>query len=891
MLSHYRRSRIHRLFSVLFLSSLMVCLWLGHPSSNGQLTVGTTVIAQTITPEQQVQQGVERFQAGEYQAAITLWNAALTKYQKTNQPTNAAIVQENLARAYQQLGQSEQAIPYWEQVIAYYQQRDDRQQIGRMRTEQAQAYSNLGQPKKAIDLLCSPDRESSCAPDSALQIARTVKDPLGEAAALGSLGDAYRLQGNYTEAIKLLEASLALVQDENAVYRAAVLNSLGNAYISRAQVYYRRANSAEQAGDTEEANRLRELGIAEDTKALQQFQESLKIAQTQADRSSQLRSLLSAIPAYYRTNAANAATQAVQTATTLIENLPDSRIRVYAAIDLTRLLQPIAVGATPSKTQCLQPQVSIKAEGLLKQAVSVAQRLADRRAESFALGELAHLYECREDVQQALRLTEQAQWAADQDLKAKDSLYLWEWQTARLLQAQGKEREAIVAYERAIRTLESIRSDILTANRDVQFDFRDTIEPIYRELVLLKLKQEQPVQAANKSLVTEDNQKNLGSVLDTIDSLKLAELQNYFGNDCVITAAAPTANDDAAKNTTAIINTIVLDEQTAVIVSLPNGQKKFTWIPVEQETLIDEINEFRRELESRRGVFNPKPAQQVYDWLIAPFAEDLNPEQIKTLVFVQDGILRTVPMAALHDGEQFLIQKYAIATTPSLTLTNLAPINRDNLQALAVGLTQPAIVNGQRFRALAFVDQEVKQVTSEIPGSKELLDSEFTRDRLQQELSQSVYPIIHIATHGKFGTDPEDTFVVTGNVVDGSNERLTFNQLDALIRGVARNTAPLELLALTACETAIGDDRSALGLAGVAVQAGAKSAMASLWQVDDAATAKLATDFYDKLLNNTDLTKAKALQAAQINLIEGNMGKEYTRPAYWAAFVLVGNWL
>lgn len=885
-----RQRAVRQLLTALFLGSLTLCLSLGQLSSPLRAPeIGQAATAQTPAAEQLVQQGVDRYQAGDYLGAIAHWKTALPIYQAAKNRATTAIVLENLARAYQQAGQSEQAITYWEQVASLYRQSRS-PQLGRILTEQAQTYSRLGQPRKAIALLCDADDSGTCALGSGLQLARTAKDVAAEAAALGSLGDAYRLIGAYTLAIDVLQPSLEIAKTlENPIYQAAALNSLGNAHISLAQRSYRRAASARQQGDTDKAEELQQAGLREDKTALTYLQQSLEISRAQSNLAAHLQTILSAIPLYYRTQA-TAAPTALQEATRLLEQLPDSRERVYAAIDLSRLLQPVPVGELVSRNRCPNQTDISTAEVLLKQAVAIAQRLQDRRAESFALGELGHLYECQKNDAQAIDLTQKARWAADQDLLAKDSLYLWEWQTGRILKRQGRIQEAIAAYERAVTTLEAIRSDILTANRDLQFDFRDTIDPIYREMVELKLSLERPVQvAAKQAAKPNQSQKNLRSILGTIDSLKLAELQNYFGNDCVLTVANPTSVDQIADQATAVINTIILDDKTAVIVSLPDGQKKFSWVDVPKQQLIDHVNEFRRGLERIRGdAYDPKPAQQVYDWLLAPFASDLAQAQIKTLVFVQDGILRTVPMAALHDGKQFLIERYAIATTPSLVLTDAKTLDRQSLRVLALGLTKAVTVDGERFRELPNVSREIIEVNRQLPGSKQLLNEAFTRDRLQQELSQSAYPIIHIATHGKFGTDPEDTFVVMGN-----EQKLTFNELDRLIRQVARSTDPLELLTLTACETAVGDDRSALGLAGVAVQAGARSALASLWSVSDAATARIATDFYAKL-RDPNLSKAEALRAAQTALIRGEPafdGGQYTHPAYWSAFVMVGNWM
>lgn len=887
--------RLRRLFGVLLLVSLTFCLWLGQSQHSAYPSGSRRSVYSAQTPGSQlVQQGIDRYQAGDYRGAIAHWQQALQEFRKTNHRTNQAIVLANLARAQQQLGQSQQAIVHWQQVIRLYQDLGDHSQLVRALTEQAQAYSRIGQHRKVIALLCSASATGQCAPESALQRAAQTRDGVAQVAALGTLGNAYRLIGEYALAQQNLEASLKLAEQlQQPVYRLSALNSLGILYTSLAQVSDRKAEIAQQSGDQEAAQLLKQARQF-DQQAIAHLQQSLTLARSQNNPQGQLRALITLIPAYTRTQDSTQASESWQQAKQVWETFPDSRDRVFAAIDLAQLLQP---NSTASRQQCLPGNRSDQSEALLQQAVTVAQRIQDPRAQSFALGELAQMYECRKDFVKALELTQQARLAADQNLEAKDSLYLWEWQTGRILREQwqltGQSspellNRAIAAYERAIATLETLRGDILTATREIQFDFRDTIDPIYRELVELKLSQETPVQTATKANTEQNGQKNFRSILRAIDSLKLAELQNYFGNDCVVAVLNQESIDLGAKHGAAVFNTIILEDQTAVILSLPDGRQKFNWIAIPRQRVIDQINAFRRGLEESRFDYDPKPAQQVYDWMVRPFETDLQQAMVKTLVFVQDGIFRTVPMAALHDGKQFLIQRYAVATTPSLTLTDPKPFKRVNLRVLVLGLTKAATVAGTQFAPLPNVSKELTGIRDLIPGSKKLLDEEFTRDRLKQELSQTVYPVLHLATHGKFATDPEDTFIVTG---DG--KPLSFTELDRLIRSVSRNTEPLELLSLTACETAVGNDRSALGLAGVAVQAGARSALASLWTVDDAATAQLATAFYAQL-QNPQLTKAEALQAVQRALVEGKLkveGIDATHPAYWSPFVLIGNWL
>jgi CHAT domain-containing protein len=836
-------------------------------------------IAQSPNADRLVREGVELYQRGDYRGAIARWQTALMFYEQNNDRSSQAIVLENLARATQKKGNGERAIAYWEGAIAHYRETKALQKVGRLLTEQAQTYSSLGQLRKAIALLCNVPQEKACLPESALQIARTSRDRQGEAAALGSLGDALRLRNDAQSAIDYLQASLKIAGEiKHPAYIASAFNSLGNTYLNLAQNRDRLATSAQIRGDSRDANRLKREASGYSSQALSYLQKSLKLARSQNDRLAQMQALLNLIPVYNRTFAHAKAERARQQALSLLGSLPDSRSKVYAAIDLANLLQPTSVfEETTTITKCLKPELQSREMDLLQQAVAIAQKIEDNRSKSFALGEIGRFYECRQKYKQALDLTLQARWAAEQDLNAKDSLYLWEWQAGRILRATDRKQEAIASYESAIATLSNIRGSILAASRDLQFDFRDTVEPIYRQLVDLKLEQ--------TSFSSPQQQQNyLSSVLTTVDSLKLTELQNYFGDDCEVTVGEQK-NIPAPANLegdTVVFNSIILDNRTAIVASFPNGQKRFEWIEITSKTLTEEVNQFRIGLESYFDPYDIQQAQKIYNWLIRPFAKDLEQSPIKTLVFIQDGILRSIPMAALHDGKQFLIQKYAIAITPSLTLTQSKPLNSQKLQALILGLTKSATVDGRDFPALKYVEREINAIESLMPQSKEILDDRFTRRRFQQELERENYRIVHIATHGEFGAVPQETFLVTGN-----NEKLTLNDLDPLIRRNAQTPEKIELLTLTACQTAVGDERAALGLAGVAVQAGAESALASLWYIEDAATAQLASLFY-KNLTRLGLTKAEALQKAQLALIDR---KQYAHPAYWAPYILIGNWL
>ena len=727
--------RSSRFWSTLFAIGLAISLCLGQVS---------TVKAQAPKGDLLVEQGVTEYQQGKYQAAIALWQRALSDYQATADNPNTVVVLENLARVYQQIGQPEQAIAFWSQVRDRYQQLGNEQQLGRSLSELAQAYSSLGQHRQAIALLCgnNNDPQKQCSPTSAIAIAKKNADSLGEVAAKGSLGEAYRLRGNYTQAVDYLKDSLKIASIlDNSQLEMSALNSLGSTYSSLARISYRQAASAETRGEiygrtgTEYASdspvmQLREDGKQQDKIALKYFQDSLAIATQQQNSSEQVRSLISSLPIYYRLGDSTAAVQSKQQALDLISTLPSESTTVYATIDMAKLLQPEKV----SFTSCYSADVLPEARALLQQAVDVARQIDNSRATSSALGELGHTYECDRDYRQALELTKEARLAAEEH---KDSLYLWEWQTGRILQAQDKSPLAISAYETAISTLESIRDDLLTANRDVQFDFRDTVEPIYRGLIARRLGNVDNVSVIQP---TETQQvSNVSSILTTVDSLRLAELQNYFGNDCAIADVVATERVDLLDPAphTAYFSTIILEDRTAVIANFPGRKTKIVWDSNRgKATIAKEINQFRRGLENYYTEFDVALGQNIYSWLVQPFAEDLEREQINTLVFIQDGLLRSVPMSVLHDGEQFLVQKYAIATTPSLNLTRPTTPKRQELKALALGLSEPSQVGNKSFPALPNVEAEVKQVQNIFAQSKGVLNNSFTRDRVRAGVSR-----------------------------------------------------------------------------------------------------------------------------------------------------------
>jgi CHAT domain-containing protein len=862
MYRHWRR------FSIFFLASLVLgCVF--HFWSLGQVAQSATPQRQLIAsiPSQEpysqvVQQGVERYQAGKFTEAIALWQQVLPQIRDAK---DRAAVYSNLALAYRQIGQLGEAIAQWEQAIQIYQQQGSevaRIQLPKLLTEQAQAYKELGQNLRAIKIL-----------QLAVGLAKQNSDLRTQAATLGALGNAYWAVGNYEQALLSHQGSLNLARQLNAPdYIAASLNNLGNLYMTRAQRYRYQANTARVEGDQQEIARLTQLAKQEIAAARSAFEESLRETQaiggiTHVKTLLNLNRLLEQLPPPDWTAIAKNREQALA----LVEALPDSRDKAYVLINLAQSFRRQASAASGE-----QGRSSTDALLLLQQALIVARTIGDGRAESFALGSLGQIYQLAGQTSAALELTQKAQFMAGQ-ANAADSAYRWQWQAGRLLKIAGKTKDAIASYEQAIATLQSIRSNLLAIQTDLQFDFRDSVEPVYRELMQLLL---EPSMLKNQ----EQRKTNLSKVIDTLELLKLAELQNYFGNECVEVAQADAKSEVSLVNANAaIIYSVVFNDHTEMILRSPDDQLTSYSVSLNQEQMQQEIDQLRKLLEKRSTNEYLRPAQNVYDALIRPLEADLAAAGVKTLIFIHDDGLRQVPMAVLHDGQQFLIHKYAIATTPSLTLTTRSSAEGRYSGALIMGLS----VERPPFDALINVPAEVGSVQKILGGTK-LMDRDFTLANLQEQLLNKSYPVVHIATHGKFGVDAASTFLLT------FDSRLTLEQIDEVLRQAAlsqkqsrQRQQPVELLTLSACQTAAGDNRAALGIAGVAVRAGVRSALASLWNINDEATVPLIEEFYTQLAQ-PNVTKAEALQKAQLKMIAS---LEYSHPAVWSPFILIGNWL
>jgi CHAT domain-containing protein len=826
-----------------------------------------SVIPPAVATESFLQQGKGFYDRQQYTQALELLQQAVSAFQAQGDELGQAVALSNLSLAHQQLGQwqeaesaitkslnllptasaqnlsseaaqvlaqtldvhgrlqlqqgqAQAALNTWQRSADLYEQLEDEAGIVRSQINQAQGMKSLGMYRQAEEILTQAVERLQNQPDSSVK-----------ATALRALGNIFRATGNLDRAQQVLEQSLAVAQAAQAPLGESQL-SLGNT--ARAQ--------------------------ARPEAALKYYREA---ASTPASLSTRIQAQLNQMSLLVQENP-QTASELVPEIASQLKALPPSRTAIYARINLAENLKRLQLKTASNR---FSPADVVQ---ILSEARQQAEELGDTPAISYALGNLAEVYARSGQQQQALDLTQQALYLA-QTINAPDIAYRWQWQLGRLQREQGKMTEAIAAYDEAVNNLQSLRNDLVAINPDIGFFFREEVEPVYREYVDLLLQASQP------------SQENLVRARLTIESLQLAELENFFRSACLNPQEELDTIVDRESSTAAVIYPIVLSQRLETIVKLPQQEKLLNYTTVveqkELETTVAQLGQYLRDVTRTAQV--QQLSQQIYDWLIKPLETELANHQIDTLVFVLDNPLRNIPMSVLYDQErqQYLVEQYAIALTPGLQLTAPQPLRRVELMALTGGISQERIVEGQAFASLKNVARELESVQEQVSRSEELLNQEFVDTKLESELETEPFSVVHLATHGQFSSDPELTYILTWN------QLLQVDEFDRLLRQSGRRgDEAIELLVLSACKTAAGDERAALGLAGVAVRAGARSTLASLWSVDDRFAPELMSQFYREL--NAGTTKAEALRHAQLTLLQ-----QEKRPYFWAPYVLLGNWL
>jgi len=558
-------------------------------------------------------------------------------------------------------------------------------------------------------------------------------------------------------------------------------------------------------------------------------------------------------------------------------------------------------------------------------SAELAQAAGDQRLLVQSDDVLAQIYEDQGRATDALTLTRRGidRAAALESSRSADLLIQLEWRLGRLFSAAGRLPEAQAAYRRAVAHIESIRQDIPIAYEDGRSSFSATLEPVFIGYVNAVLRQLDSPAAMNQT-------DQLRSVVQTIELMRQSEIQDFLGDRCTVEAVQGLVGGTLPAGS-AVLYPIVLADRMELLLVTPEGiQRRTTAVP--EAMLKATANDLARRLRDGLDGFLP-PSRRLNDWILKPFDDAFKTGGVTSLVVAPSGVLRLVPIAVLHDGQQFAIERFSVSIVTGMTMTNMSPKAGRTVEALVAGVSYPgpvvdklgptmmtavaesddvsgaekrglssrpqtrsvrdgrATATGAAARgsasdamkerlALPGVKEEVDALRSILPGIN-MLNQDFTLGHFSAEAESGRYRIFHIATHGFFGGSAETSFIMA------YDDLLTIDGLQSLLKSESFEKNPIELLSLSACQTAQGNDRAPLGISGAAIKARAKSVIGTLWPVDDDAAKTLMQSLYLGITRD-GLSKTDALRKAQLELLHasGSQG-----PFFWAPFVLIGNWL
>jgi CHAT domain-containing protein len=857
---HGRNTRRKRL--LMFMIGLFISMGLTIVFSHRAIAkipaIGT--IVQVQNSPNSIELGSQLYEAGKFVEAVTVWQQVLTELEAKGDTLDRSRVLSNLSSAYQQLGEwnlAKTAISESLEQLQTYPGEDHLPILAQALNTQGTLYLARSQPDRAFDRF-----------QEATAIYTEIGDETGIIRSTINQVQALQDLGLYRRAVAVL-AQLDLVAQPDSLLKTIGLRHWGNVLRSVGNLEQSQFILEQALGIVDRLN-ISEESLAQESAAIRFALGNSLQAQHNPNAALELyqQALISASPIlriqiqleqlnlFLETqNSATAIAQIPQIQSEL-DLLNLSRTAVSARIELARLLGNLE---TAEWTQ--------KSAKLLATAQEQAQQLGDRRSQSYALGELGELYRKTQQWNEARSLTEQALQIAE-TVNAPEVAYLWQWQLGKILRETREPESAIAAYTEAVNSLQGLRGDLVAVNPDVQFSFRESVEPVYRELVDLLLRPDSTGEVPPAKLV---------KARETIESLQVAELENFFQEACVVAKQSVDAIVDNKASPAAIVYPIILDDRVEVILKLPQQPLRHYTTTLPQSQVEATLAQLRENLTKPYTLKEVQSLSlQVYHWLLQPLEPDLTQNQIQTLIFVLDGSLRNLPMAVLYDGKQYLVEKYAIAIAPGLQLIEPQPLDRGKLTALVAGLSE----SRHGFSPLTFVKTEVEQIQESITSTV-ILEREFTEPNLETEIDRSAFPIVHLATHGQFSSKAKDTFILAWD------QQISVHDFDRLLRNSDTRQGAIDLLVLSACQTAAGDDRAALGLAGIAVRAGARSTLASLWNLDDETSALLMSQFYREIADRTT-TKAEALRQTQLTLLHN---PRYQHPRYWSPYILVGNWL
>ncbi len=789
---------------------------------------------------------------GEQKKALAYYSQALQIRKDIGDRSGEATTLNNFGRVYSALGQKEKALTFYNQALLIF--RD----VGNPRIEaitlnnMGGVYDALGQKTKALDFY-----------NQALPIFRDVGNRSGEATALNNIGRVYFALGQKAKALDFYNQALPILRDVgNRSVEATILNNIGRVYAAlgeqeQALAYYNQALPIlrEVGNRSGEAGTLNNIGfvyddLGEQEKALAYYNQALPIFKAVGNRSGEATTLNNIAALLSQQNQPELAIVFYKQSVNLIESLRDE-IRTLPPEVQQSYAQTVAFTYRALANLLLQQDRVLEAQQILD--LLKVQELED------------YLSQVRgnTETQKGVVVLKAERAILDKFNASQKNVIQLGQELTQLRQLRQGERT--LAQQKRIDQLVKLQNNL---NQDFN-QFIDNAEVQTALEQLSRTAQRQSVDLADLDAL-RDNLKQLNAVL---------------------------------------LYPLILEDRLELVITTPDSIPIRRTVDVSRRDLNQTIVDFRRALQDRRSTEVKPLAQKLYAWLIQPLETELQQANAETIIYAPDGQLRYIPLAALHDGDQWLVQRLRVNNITAKSFSNLNAQTQGPLSVLA-----GAFVNGQynfqigaeqfAFAGLPFAGKEISQLVASIPGTTSLLDKNFSVAQFQPRMNE--HSIVHLATHAAFVPgQPEDSFILFGN-----GERATLRDIGSW------SLFNVDLVVLSACETGLGgkfgNGEEVLGLGYQFQNRGAKATLASLWQVDDGGTQTLMNAFYDQL-KVSKVSKAEALRQAQIALIMGQDTRETNKrggikvvgktigksrpkasldhPYYWAPFILIGNGL
>ncbi|ASC70031.1 uncharacterized protein XM38_009610 [Halomicronema hongdechloris C2206] len=827
---------------------------------------------------------------GRYPQALDYYEAALAIQQTIQDRWGEGVTLNNIGAVYHNLGQYEQALGYYQDALAIRQEIGDRQGVGQTLNNIGLVYDNLGQYEQALGYY-----------QDALAILQEIGDRKGEGVTLNNIGAVYRNLGQYEQALDYYQEALAIRQEigDRAGERGHPQQTLGRyiaiwASMSRPWTITRRPWPSARRSATAAAR---------------------------------------APPATTLGRCMTIWANMSRPWTITRRPWPSARRSATPGEGVTRNNIGLVYDNLGQYQQAL---------GTYQEALAIAQEIGDRNGRAIRLNNLGYVLEDLEQPELAIVFLKQSvnQWEAMrgdigglsvEDQQAfTDSIASSYRKLADMLLQQDRILEAqrvldLLKVQELDEYLQGVRSTAQTESGvdllDPERQIRNRTIAIGYELAQLRdmpyaeLSEAQKQRLAELDAAQQDVIQDFRAFIDSPEIQALvAQLQSDVQEQDVLAELDEFINLQnnlrAIDQTAVLIYPLILEERLELVLVTPFSEPARFPVPVSKAELNETVLAFRRALDDPSS--DPRPlAQQLYEWLIAPMAEDLEAIGAETMLYAPDGVLRYIPLAALHDGEQWLAERFAInhITAASLQDFTLRPDPQPRILAAAFSEGFYEVQARDRifpFDGLPFAGREVATLAERFPGTTQFINQAFSRSALEPAMDS--HTIVHLATHATFVSgSSRDSFILFGN-----GDTLSLQEIKADWQGRFNQ---VDLIVLSACETGLGgptlgNGEEILGFGYLMQEAGAEAAIASLWQVSDGGTQALMDAFYLALQNG--YSKAEALQRAQQALIADDMsivggergtievvstvtgqpiGDSLAHPYYWAPFILIGNGL